>query len=330
VNIKEKTNYKINLENYDGLVDRDLIRKVTLDVAEVDEKVVVVGADALASGGGNYVKDRFPDRAFDFGIAEPNMITASAGLAKTGYIPVSFLYGFLVTRAAEQIKLDVCYNKNNVKIITSASAFDMHDGGVTHHGSDDISILRNFPNIAIIQPASPYEVVLACFKSILDYEGPVYLRLSRWMKTEIYDKNLIEFEIGKAITLRDGNDITIIATGGRPVVAAIRAVENLNKDGIKARLINMHTIKPIDKDAVLKACQETKGIVTVEEGNIAGGMGAAVNEIVTENHPSYVKMIGIPYDQFTVIGHSPDELCQYFGISADNIEKSAKEILLKV
>jgi transketolase len=325
----EKTNYKINLGNYDGLVDRDLIRKVVLDIAESNEKVLIVGSDAIASGGGNYVRDRYPDRSFDFGIAEPNMITASAGLAKTGYIPISFLYGFLVTRAAEQIRNDVCYNKNSVKIVTSASAFDMHDGGVTHHGTDDISILRNFPNIAIIQPASPYEVVLACFKSILDYEGPIYLRLSRWMKKEIYDKNNIEFEVGKAVTLKEGDDISIVATGGRPVVEAKEAAETLAKEGIQARVINMHTIKPIDREVVLKACQETKGIITVEEGNIAGGMGAAVNEIVTENYPIYVKMLGIPYDRFTVIGHSPDELCQYFGISADSIEKSAKEILAK-
>jgi transketolase len=325
----EKTNYKINLGNYDGLVDRDLIRKVVLDIAESNEKVLIVGSDAIASGGGNYVRDRYPDRSFDFGIAEPNMITASAGLAKTGYIPISFLYGFLVTRAAEQIRNDVCYNKNSVKIVTSASAFDMHDGGVTHHGTDDISILRNFPNIAIIQPASPYEVVLACFKSILDYEGPIYLRLSRWMKKEIYDKNNIEFEVGKAVTLKEGNDVTVIATGGRPVVAAKEAAETLAKEGIQARVINMHTIKPIDREVVLKACQETKGIITVEEGNIAGGMGAAVNEIVTENYPIYVKMLGIPYDRFTVIGHSPDELCQYFGISAENIVKSVKNILSK-
>jgi transketolase len=325
----EKTNYKINLGNYDGLVDRDLIRKVVLDIAESNEKVLIVGSDAIASGGGNYVRDRYPDRSFDFGIAEPNMITASAGLAKTGYIPISFLYGFLVTRAAEQIRNDVCYNKNSVKIVTSASAFDMHDGGVTHHGTDDISILRNFPNIAIIQPASPYEVVLACFKSILDYEGPIYLRLSRWMKKEIYDKNNIEFEVGKAVTLKEGNDVTVIATGGRPVVAAKEAAETLAKEGIQARVINMHTIKPIDREVVLKACQETKGIITVEEGNIAGGMGAAVNEIVTENYPIYVKMLGVPYDRFTVIGHSPDELCQYFGISAENIVKSVKNILSK-
>lgn len=320
-------NIEINLNKYKELVDREILRNVLRDIGEINDKVLILGADAIASCAGNFFMDCFPERTFEFGIAEPNMITAAAGLAKTGYIPVCMYFGFLVTRTAEQIKLDVCYNNNAVKIIGIPIGFDLHAGGVTHHSNEDISILRTFPNMTIIQPASPLEAILACYQSILIHEGPVYLRFSRFISQEIYKKDKINFEIGKANIIRNGNHITIIVTGARPMLEALKAAEILFKEGIESRIINMHTIKPIDKDAVLKACLETEGIITVEEGNIAGGLGSAVNEIVTENHPTYVKMIGMPYDKFTVIGHSPEELCQYFGISAENITKKVKEIL---
>ena len=324
--IKEK-NYSIDLGKYKGLADREIIRKVLLDIGKQNERVLIVGADAITTYGGDLFKNEFPERSFDFGIAEPNMITAAAGLAKMNKIPVCGIYAFLVTRAAEQIKLDVCYNNNNVKIFCTASGFDLFAGGVTHHGNEDISILRNFPNLVIIQPASPYETILACFKSILEHEGPVYIRLTRYMRKEIYKENNLKFKIGKSITLKEGEDITIIATGGRPVNAALKAAEELANNNINLRVINMHTLKPIDKDAILKASKETKGIITIEEGNIAGGLGAAVNEVICNQRPTYVKMIGIPYDQFTIIGHSPEELCEYFGICPSNIVKKVKQIL---
>ncbi len=221
----------------------------------------------------------------------------------------------------------MCYNKNNVKIFCTASGFDLSAGGVTHHGNEDISILRNFPNLAIIQPASPYDTILACYKSILEYEGPVYLRLTRCVKKEIYRENNLQFEIGKSITLRKGDDMTIIATEVRSVNAALKAAEELENNNINLRVINMHTLKPIDKDAILKASKETKGIITIKEGNIAGGLGAAVNEVICNQKPTYVKMIGIPYDRFTIIGYSPEELCEYFGICPSNIIKKVKQIL---
>lgn len=329
INNGKNVNFEIDLEKYEGLVDREVIRHVLRDIGEIDKRVLVLGADATASCAGNFFRDRFPERSFELGIAEPNMITVAAGLAKTGYIPLCGIFGFLVTRAAEQIKLDACYNKNNIKIISSASGFDMHAGGVTHHSNEDISILRTFPNMLIVQPASPLETVLASYYSILVHDGPAYLRLTRFMKKEIYTKDEIRFQIGKANILRDGGDITIIATGGRPVIAALEAAEGLAKEGIQSRIVNMHTIKPIDEETILKAARETKGIITVEEGNIAGGLGAAVAEVVSEKNPTYVKILGIPYNEFTVIGHSPDELCQYFGISTENIVKNAKNILKK-
>jgi len=324
--IKDK-GYSIDLDRYKGLVDREITGKLLVDIGEQNKDVVLAGADAVDSCGGKAFREKFPHRTFDFGIAEPTLVSATAGLAKQGKIAICGIFGFLVTRSAEQIKLDVCYNHNPVKIFSTASGFDMFAGGFTHHSIEDISILRNFPEMTIIQPASPLETIIACFKAILIHEGAVYLRLSRTIRDEIYKESELNFEIGKAVTLRSGKDITLVATGGRPVKAALQAADSLSSEGIAARVLNIHTIKPIDKEAILKAAQETKGFVTIEEANISGGMGSAVNDIVSDKNPKYVKKIGIPNDRFSVIGHSANELCEYFGISSSNIVKKAREIL---
>jgi transketolase len=284
--IKEK-GYSIDLDSYRGLVDREITGKLLADIGEQNKDVVLVGADAVATCGGKAFRNKFPHRTFDFGIAEPNMVSAAAGFAKQSKIAICGIFGFLVDRTAEQIKLDVCYNHNPVKIFSTANGFDMFAGGFTHHGIEDISILRNYPEMTIIQPASPLETIILCFKAILIHNGAVYLRLSRTIRDEIYKENELNFEIGKA-----------------------------------------HTIKPIDEEAILKAAQETQGFVTVEEANISGGLGSAVNDIVCDKNPKFVKKIGIPNDRFSVIGHSADELCEYFGISPSNIVKKAKEILV--
>jgi len=325
--IKDK-NYSIDLDSYKGLVDREIIGKLLVDMGEQNEDIVLAGADAVASCGGKAFREKFPQRTFDFGIAEPNMISAAAGLASRGKIAICGIFGFLVTRTAEQIKLDVCYNHNPVKIFSSISGFDLCAGGYTHHSLEDISILRNFPEITIIQPASPLEIIIACFKAILIHNGAVYLRLSRATGEEIYKEGEFNFEIGKAVTLRQGEDVTLIATGARPVKAALQAAEVLASEGVSVRLLNMHTIKPIDEEAILNAAKETQGFVTIEEANISGGLGSAVNDIVSDKNPKFVKKIGIPNDRFSVIGHSADELCDYFGISSSNIVKKAKEILI--
>jgi len=324
--IKDKA-YSIDLDNYKGLVDREITNKLLVDIGEQNKDVILTGADAIASCGGKLFRDKFPQRTFDFGIAEPNLVSASAGLAKQGRIVICAIFGFLVTRTAEQIKLDICYNHNPVKIFSTANGFDMCAGGFTHHSIEDISILRNFPEMTIIQPASPLETIIACFKAILTHDGAVYLRLSRTIRDEIYKEGELNFEIGKAVTLRQGKDVTLIATGGRPMKAVLQAADTLSAEGISARVLNIHTIKPIDEEAILKAAQETQGFVTVEEASISGGLGSAVNDILGDKNPKFVKKIGIPNDRFSVIGHSADELCKYFGISSSNIVKKAKEIL---
>lgn len=317
---------KVDLKKYEGLTGRDIINKVLLDIGEIEPKTVILGADSLASAGGQLFKERFPERTFNFGIAEPNMLGAAAGFAILGKIPISIVYGFVIARALEQIRDDICYNNKNAKILCQTATFDLPAGGVTHHGVEDIAFLRNLANMTIIQPATPLETVAAAYQGILEHEGPVYLRFSRTTKEELYSPDDYEFQIGKAITLQDGQDVTLIATGSSVHIAK-KAADTLENKGISVRLINMHTIKPIDKEVIIKASEETKGIVTVEDTNASGGLGAAVCSVVCQNNPTKVKHVSIPDDSFSIIGPSIDALNEYFGITEENIIKKVEQIL---
>jgi len=317
---------KMDYKRYKGLTGRDIQRRVLVDIGEIEPKTVVLGADAIASGGGNLFKERFPERTFDFGLAEPNVIGAAAGFAMLGKIPICIIYGFLVARVAEQIRNDLCYNKKNVKILCQTATFDLAPGGVTHQAVEDVSFLRNIANMTIIQPATPLEAVAAAYQGILEHEGPVYLRFSRTLKEELYSPEDYKFQIGKAITLQDGQDVTLIATGASAHIAK-RAADVLGSKGISVRLVNMHTIKPIDEEVIIKASEETKGIVTVEDTNASGSLGAAVCSVVCQNNPVKVKNVSFPDDRFSVIGPSANALNEYFGITAENVVKKAEQIL---
>jgi len=314
----------IDIKQYKGLDSIGAMTKLLLELGKMNESIVLAIADSGSSCA--LFKNQYPDRTFNFGIAEPNMIGAAAGLAAFDKIPVVEMMGCFTSRVAEQIRDDVCYNNRNVKIITNGSGVNMAAGGVTHHDDTDISILRSFPNITIIQPASPKELLFLAYQAILDLKGPVYLRISRENKDEIYEKDNLDSKIGKAVTLKEGKDITLIASG-LPVQLAIKAEKELLKEGIDARIINIHTIKPIDQEIIIKAAKETKGIVTIEDGSVAGGLGAAVASIVSSNYPTMVKQIGFPMDRFTVVGPSEKVLWDYFGINIDSIVKEAKNIL---
>lgn len=319
-----------------GLAGRDAYGKTLAQLGEEDERIVVAAADCLNSTRMNLFAEKFPDRSFNFGIAEPNMVAAAAGFAMMGKIPVVAGYGFLLSlKCAEQIRDDVCYANRNVKIVATASGFSMATGGVTHHCTEDIPIMRSLANMTIVQPGSPLETAMATRAVILDYEGPVYLRLARDEMVgdemfgggeELYKEGKIKFKIGKAITIREGKDITLISSG-ELVGVAIQAADALTKEGINARVINMHTIKPIDEEVIEKAAEETKGIITVEDTNLAGGLGAAVSEVVCKKHPTMVKMIGVPENKFGPIAPSHEIIWDYFGINVEGIKKTAKEIL---
>lgn len=317
---------KIDFKKYAGLTGRDVTNKVLLDIGEIEPKTVLLGADSLGSAGGQLFRDKFPERTFNFGIAEPNMLGAAAGFAMLGKIPISIVYGFVVARAYEQIRDDLCYNQKNAKIISQTVTFDLASGGVTHHAVEDMSLLNNLPNMVIIQPATPLEAVAAAYHGILEHEGPVYLRFSRTPQKELYSLDDYEFQIGKAITLQDGQDVTLIATGSSVHIAK-RAADILQSKGISVRLVNMHTIKPIDEEVIIKAAEETKGIVTVEDTNASGSLGAAVCSVVCQNNPAKVKNVSFPDDRFSVIGPSVDALNKYFGITAENVVKKTENIL---
>ena len=317
---------KIRFKKYEGLTRRDIIPKVLLDIGEIEPKTVLLGADAINTIGGQLFSDRFPERSFNFGIAEPNLFGAAAGFAMLGKIPICIVYGFVIARALEQIRDDICYNQKNVKILSQTVTFDLPTGGVTHHPVEDISFLRNLPNMTIIQPATPLEAVAAAYQGILEHEGPVYLRCSRTLEEELYSLEDHEFQIGKAITLQNGKDITLIATGSSVYIAK-RAANILERKGISVRILNIHTIKPIDEEVIIKAAEETKGIVTIEDTNASGSLGAAVCSIVSQNNPVKVKHVSFPDDRFSVIGPSINALNEFFGITAKNVVKKAEQIL---
>ena len=317
---------KIDYNQYKDLTGRDIHKNVLVDIGKQSSNVVILGADAIGSGGGDLFKQNFPERTFDFGIAEPNMTGAAAGFAMMGKIPVILIYGFIVSRIAEQVRNDVCYNDKNVKILCQTSTFDLAPGGVTHHAVEDVSILKNFPNITIIQPSTPLETIAATYCGILENQGPVYFRFSRNMKDELYQENTFNFEIGKSITVKEGNDITLIGTGA-PLHIAIKAAETLEAEGISVRVIDIHTIKPIDEEVIIRAAEETKGIVTVEDMNVAGGLGGSVCQIVANTKPTRVENVGISYEEFTVIGPDVKTLYNHFGITEENIVNKAKSIL---
>lgn len=317
----------INLKQYEGLDGTGVLTKLLPTLGEINENIIAAYADSASQGLVSF-RDKFPHRAYNFGIAEANMITAASGFAAYGKIAIAEIMGCLIPRAFEQIRDDICYNNRNVKILSNTCGVNYAAGGVTHHADTDISILRSIPNLTIIQPASPKELLYLTYKSILDFKGPVYLRISRSLKEEIYsgDKSELEFEIGKGITLHEGKDVAIIASGV-PILLALKAEEILSKQGIEVRIINIHTIKPIDCEIILEAAKETKGIVTVEDASIAGGLGASVALIVSEQHPALVRQIGFSMDEFTVIGPSEEELWDYLGLSIDRIVEAVKHIL---
>ncbi len=254
-----------------------------IETARVDQRIFLLVADVGYSLVEPFARE-FPDRFLNTGIAEQNMIGIASGLALSGRIAFAYsLANFPTMRCLEQIRNDVCYHNANVKIISSGGGLAYGALGVTHHVAEDIGVLRPLPNMTIIAPGDPVESALATQK-IAAWPGPCYLRLVKTGDPIIHQKPP-DFQIGKAITVRDGSDVTLIAAGGI-LYNAVQAAEQLNLKGIHARVLSMHTIKPLDTDAVLKAAGETGAIVTIEEHNVIGGLGSAVSEVLAEQGPA--------------------------------------------
>ncbi len=310
----------------------DVIKKATREsygeaLAELGEKyenLYVFDADLAAATKTGVFKKKFPERFFDCGIAEADMMGVAAGMAATGKIPFASTFAmFAAGRAYEIVRNSIGYPHLNVKIGATHAGISVGEDGATHQCNEDIALMRTIPGMTIINPADDVEARAAVEAAIL-HDGPVYLRFGRLAAPVFNDKATYKFELGKGIQLSDGKDVTIIATG-LMVSEAIEAAKALSADGISARVINIHTIKPIDKDIIIKAAEETGRIVTVEEHSIIGGLGSAVCDVVSEFCPVPVKKIGVN-DEFGHSGPAVD-LLKEFGLCADNIVENVKTFI---
>lgn len=286
-----------------------------LEFGKENEKVVVFDADLSTATKTNLFAKVFPNRFFDMGIAEQNMISTAAGMATCGKIPYASTFAvFAAGRAYDQIRNSVCYPKLNVKICATHAGITVGEDGATHQMIEDISLMRTLPNMTVISTSDDIQTKWAV-KEISKINGPVYLRLSRLATPIIYDENQ-EFEIGKAVQIGEGTDATIFATGVT-VSEALKAQEILKQEGINIRVVDIHTIKPIDKDMIVKCAKETKKLISVEDHNVIGGLGSAISEVLTQEYPAKLIRLGIN-DTFGKSGKAT-ELMKYFGITADNI-----------
>jgi transketolase len=293
------------------------------DIARKDPRVVALCNDSVGSANLSHFAEEFPDRLFNIGIAEQNMVGMASGMANGGKIPfVAAAACFLTARALEQIKNDVAYTDTNVKLCGVSTGLAYGPLGGTHHSIEDIAWLRAIANMTIIVPADPLETEQAV-QAAADFIGPVYLRLSRMGVPIVHDEDY-RFEIGKAVRLRDGNDVTLAACGTL-VPRALEAAAMLEEEGIQARVINMATVKPIDREAIVEAAVETGGIVTAEEHTIYGGFGSAVAEVVATTHPVPMRILGVP-GVFAPTG-SPEFLFEHFGLTPQGIRDAALELV---
>lgn len=286
-----------------------------VDLGKENKNIVVFDADLSEATKTINFKKEFPERFFDMGIAEQDMLSTAAGISTCGKIPyVSTFAVFAAGRAYDQIRNSICYPNLNVKICATHAGITVGEDGATHQMIEDISLMRTLPNMKVFCPSDDLQTKWI-IKEVEKINGPVYVRLCRLATPVIYDKNQ-KFEIGKALQIGEGTDATVIATGVT-VSEAILAKEELEKQGINIRVLDMHTIKPIDKESIVKCAKETKKIITIEDHNIIGGLGSAVCEVLAEEYPVKVIRMGIP-DCFGKSGKA-EELMKYFKITKQDI-----------
>lgn len=286
-----------------------------LELGRENKDIVVLDADLAQATKTVIFAKEFPDRFFDMGIAEANMMGTAAGLSTCGKIPYASTFAiFAAGRSYDQVRNSICYPKLNVKICATHSGITVGEDGATHQMLEDISLMRTIPNLIVMSTSDDKETKWAV-KEISKINGPVYLRLCRKATENIYDENQ-KFEIGKGIEIGEGTDGTIFATGVT-VVEAIKAKEMLKNKGINVRVVDIHTIKPIDEELIIKCAKETNKLISIEDHSIIGGLGSAISEVLTEKYPKKLIRLGIK-DTFGMSGKS-DELMSYYKITADDI-----------
>lgn len=299
------------------IATRESYGKKLVELGKENKDIVVLDADLATATKTELFKKEFPDRFFDMGIAEQDMLSTAAGMATCGKIPFASTFAvFAAGRAYDQIRNSICYPKLNVKICATHSGISVGEDGATHQMIEDIGLMRGLPNMTVLSVSDDIETKWAV-EEILKIDGPVYLRLGRLASPIIYEENQ-KFEIGKGIQIGDGCDATVIATG-LMVSEAIKAKEELEKNGIDIRVVDMHTIKPIDRELIVKCAKETKKIITIEDHSIIGGLGTAVCEVLTEEYPCKVTRLGMK-DTFGKSGKA-EKLLEYFGLDKNGIIK---------
>ncbi|MDN5331897.1 MAG: transketolase [Tepidanaerobacteraceae bacterium] len=305
------------------IATREAYGEALAELGEEIKDIVVLDADLSKSTKTSVFAKKFPERFFNMGIAEQNLMGTAAGLATCGKIPFASTFAIFATgRAFEQIRNSICYPNLNVKIAATHAGITVGEDGATHQSIEDIALMRALPNMTVINPADATETKKAV-RAAAQMKGPVYLRLGRHPVETIFGEGY-EFKPGKGVILREGRDVAIIATGVM-VAEALKAAEILEKDGINAMVVNIHTIKPIDEEVILKAA-ECGAIVTAEEHSIIGGLGSAVAEVLSEKKPVPIKRIGIK-DVFGMSG-KPEELMKAYGLAAEDIAEAARTLII--
>ncbi len=304
---------------------RDVYGETLVELGRKNPKIVVLDADLSGSTRTFLFAKEFPERFFNVGVSEQDLIGTAAGFALSGLIPFASTFAIFQTgRAWEQIRQSICYAKLNVKLVASHGGITVGEDGPTHHATEDIALMRVLPNMTVIVPADYFETKRVIEK-IAEHYGPCYVRLARPKFPVVFDERY-EFEIGKGKIVKDGSDVTIIAMG-ITLFHSLKASEELEKEGVSVRVINMSTIKPIDRDLIIESAKKTGAILTVEEHSIIGGLGSAVSEVIVQEYPVHQKILGVP-DTFTQSG-KPDELLDRCGILSHHIKKSVLELLKK-
>lgn len=301
---------------------RQAYGEALVELGQINKDVVVLDADLTKSTKTNLFKEAFPERHFNVGIAEADLIGTAAGLAASGKVAFASTFAmFAAGRGFEQIRNTVAYPKLNVKIAPTHAGISVGEDGGSHQSVEDIAIMRAIPGMVVLSPADAVETKKMVFAAA-EYNGPVYIRMGRLDVETIFDEATYDFQIGIANTLREGNDVTIAATG-LMTAEALKAADILAQEGISVRVINVGTIKPLDGETILKAAQETKFIITAEEHSVIGGLGSAVSEFLSEVHPTKVKKLGI-YDKFGQSGKA-NELLEKYELTAAKLVAMVKE-----
>jgi transketolase len=308
------------------IANRQAISEILLELAKENKDIIVLTSDSRGSASLVNFGNELPEQIVEVGIAEQNLVGIASGLAASGKKPfVASPACFLSMRSIEQIKVDVAYSNTNVKLIGISGGVSYGALGMSHHSLQDLAVTRAIPGLDIMMPADRHEAK-KMIEALVQYDRPVYLRIGRNPVEDSYVSEDYDFQIGKAVTMKDGTDITIIAAG-ETVRIALDSAEALQQEGIDCRVINMHSIKPLDKEAIVKAAEETGRIITIEEHSIYGGLGSAVAEVVSQSCPVPVKILGFP-DEPAIAGKTA-EVFEYYGLSVGNVRKIAIQMVGK-